>query len=402
MQFVCRLGTPDGRVVEEVREGANLAALRTGLEKTGYHVFELQPASIGSRLRLPRFRSKIPSRVLMIFNQELASLLGAGLPLVEGLGMLAARQKHAEFGKILTEARDRIEGGESLASAIESFGEKFPPLYSASLEAGEQSGELVSVLRRFVRHQKLLLDAQKKTVSALVYPLVLIVLSMVLIVVMVLVVIPAFQEFYASFDDAQLPLITRILVGVSGWARANWLIWIPATIASLLAIHQLGRTEGGKRWWDRQKLRLPLVGRVLRLISLSEFCRSLGTLLHAGMALVPSLDTSIRSVGNAWVRTSISGIPKQVSQGSSLYQAMEKTGTFDDLAIDMVQVGESSGELAGMLSTVSDFFDEESETRMERVLSLVEPLLLVFMGVVIAAILVAVYLPLISIVGQLN
>jgi len=402
MQFVCRLGTPDGRVVEEVREGASLAALRVGLEKTGYHVFEMKPTGWISRINLPRFRSKIPSRVLMVFNQELASLLGAGLPLVEGLGMLAIRQRHAEFRKILLEARDRIEGGESLAAAIQSFGDKFPPLYAASLEAGEQSGELVGVLRRFVRHQKLILDARKKTVSALVYPAVLIVLSMILIVVMVLVVIPAFQEFYASFDDAKLPFLTRMVVGVSDWARAHWMVWLPVLLVAVAAAYQLVNTAPGRRWWDRQKLRLPWVGKVLRLVSLSEFCRSLGTLLHAGMALVPSLDTSIRSVGNTWVRNRMADLPQQVSEGSALFQAMETTGTFDELAIDMVQVGESSGELASMLSTVSDFFDEESETRMERVLSLIEPLLLVFMGFVIAIILVAVYLPLITIVGQIN
>ncbi len=402
MQFVCRLGTPDGRVVEEVRDGASLEALRTGLQKTGYHVFDIRPAGGAFRLRLPKFGSKIPGRTLMVFNQEFASLLGAGLPLVEGLGMLAERQKHGEFRQILAETRDRVETGESLADAVASFGDKFPALYSASLEAGEQSGELVSVLRRYVRHQKLILEARRKTTSALVYPLVLVLLSLILIAVMMLVVIPAFQQFYASLEGAELPLITRIVVGASNWLRDNWYLWVPGIIIGALAFGRFTATPRGRRWFDRFKLRLPLVGRVLRLVSLSEFCRGLGTLLQAGLALVPSLDTAIRSVGNAWVREQIGDIPDKISQGSALYQAMEETGAFDDLAVDMVQVGESSGELAEMLSTVSDFFDEESETRMERVLSLVEPILLVFMGVVIATILAAVYLPLISIVGQIN
>lgn len=402
MQFVCRLGTPDGRVVEEVHDGASLPAMRTALESTGYHVFEIKPASVAARFNLPKLRSRIPSRALMIFNQELASLLGAGLPLLEGLGMLASRQRNAEFQKILAEVRDRVEGGESLAAAVASFGDKFPPLYAASLEAGEQSGELVSVLRRYVRHQKLLLEARKKTTSAMVYPAVLVLLSLALVALMILVVIPSFEQFYAGFEGAELPALTRMVVGVSTAARNHWLIWVPALAISLFVGYSMLGTEAGRRWWDRQKLRLPIVGKVLKLVSLSEFCRALGTLLSAGLALVPSLDTSIRSVGNAWVRNRIRPLSGEVNEGAALYEAMEGTGEFDELAIDMVQVGESSGELANMLTTVSDFFDEEAETRMERALSLLEPVLLVFMGVVIATLLAAVYLPLISIVGQVN
>ncbi len=402
MQFVCRLGTPDGRVVEEVHDGASLQAMRAALERTGYHVFEIKPQGLSGRLHLPRLRSKIPSRALMIFNQELASLLGAGLPLLEGLGMLASRQRHAEFKKVLGEMRDRVEGGESLAAAVGSFGDKFPPLYAASMEAGEQSGELVSVLRRYVRHQKLLLEARKKTTSAMVYPAVLVLLSLGLIGLMMLVVIPSFEQFYAGFEGAELPALTRMVVGASKAARAYWLIWVPALVGVLFVGYSLLGTESGRRWWDRQKLRIPIVGKVLKLVSLSEFCRALGTLLAAGLALVPSLDTSIRSVGNAWVRSRLKPLTEEVNQGAALYEAMDRTAVFDDLAIDMVQVGESSGELADMLTTVSDFFDEESETRMERALSLLEPVLLVFMGAVIATLLAAVYLPLIGIVGQVN
>lgn len=402
MQFVCRLGTPDGRVVEEVRDGTSLSAIHTALERTGYHVFDIKPLGLRSKLHLPRLRARIPERTLMVFNQELASLLGAGLPLVEGLGMLASRQRHAEFQKIITEIRDRVASGESLAGAVASFGDKFPPLYPASLEAGEQSGELVSVLRRYVRHQKLLINARKQTTSALVYPMVLILLSLMLVALMVLVVIPSFEQFYAGFEGAQLPWLTRAVVGVSDWARSNWLLWLPGlAIAGFLGYQALG-ADAGRRWWDRQKLRLPVVGRILKLVSLSEFCRALGTLLAAGLALVPSLGTAIRSVGNAWARSRIDSIPGEVNEGAALYQAMEGTGFFDELAIDMVQVGESSGELDDMLTTVSDFFDEEAETRMERALSLLEPVLLVFMGVVIATLLAAVYLPLIGIVGQVN
>ena len=400
MQFVCRLGTPDGRVVEEVHDGASLQAMRTALERTGYHVFEIRPQGLSARFHLPRLRSKIPSRALMIFNQELASLLGAGLPLLEGLGMLASRQRHPEFQKILEEVRNRVEGGESLAAAVASFGDKFPALYAASLEAGEQSGELVSVLRRYVRHQKLLLEARKKTVSAMVYPAVLVLLSLVLIGLMILVVIPSFEQFYAGFEGAELPSLTRVVVGVSTAARNLWLIWVPGMVGVLFVGYSMLSTERGRRWWDRQKLRIPIVGKVLKLVSLSEFCRALGTLLAAGLALVPSLDTSIRSVGNTWVRSRLRPLPGEVNEGAALFEAMEHTNAFDELAIDMVQVGESSGELADMLTTVSDFFDEEAETRMERALSLLEPVLLVFMGVVIATLLAAVYLPLISIVGQ--
>jgi type IV pilus assembly protein PilC len=403
MDFVVRVGTPEGRVLERAYQARDEAALRSELEKQGLHVFAVQRPGV-ARLRLPRLigrRRLLTPQEFLIFNQELAALLRAGLPLLQGLDLMLERLSKPRFREVLTDIRDRVRSGQDLSEAFAAHGEHFPRLYPASLKAGERSGELESVLRRFIRYQRLVLDARKRAVSALIYPAVLISLSVVMLLILSVRVIPTFNDFYDSLG-ADLPLLTQITVGVSNFLADN-LLWLAiGAIAGVWLFVRWKDTAAGRLAFDRMTLKLPLGGPVVHLFALSEFCRSLSTLLTGGLPLVPSFEIAVQGVGNAAVRHAIEPKIRLVREGKAFYEAIEESGMFPPMAIDMAKVGEATGALDEMLANVASFFDEDVEVRLQRILGLVEPAMLVFMGVVVAVILLSLYLPLFSAMGQIQ
>ncbi|HVS16372.1 MAG TPA: type II secretion system F family protein [Thermoanaerobaculia bacterium] len=401
MEFVCRVGSPEGRVLEEIREARSERAVRQQFETRGYRVFEVRRK--GLRLSLPdlRRRKPITEREFLLFNQELAGLLKAGLPLLQALDLVLERQRNRDFREILVDVRDRVRGGEELSQAFMEHGDRFPRLYGSTLMAGERTGELETVIRRFVRYLKIVMETRRRVVTALVYPTLLVGLSTVMVGVMVVYVIPKFQVFYDAMD-VELPALTRGILAFSLFVQERFLWLVGGVLALIVVARRARRTEAGGAFLDRFKLRIPLAGAILHRFAVSEFCRSLSTLLAGGMPLVPSLSVATDSVGNVWLRQRLQPVVPKVREGKALYQALEESGEVGDLAVDLVKVGEATGSLDEMLSNVSDFFDEEIETRIQRLLSLVEPVMLVFMGLLVAMLLVSMYLPLFSILGQLQ
>jgi type IV pilus assembly protein PilC len=401
MQFSCRVGTPDGRVIEEVLTASDESSLRSELSKRGLHVFEVRRRGLSTNLSAKgsRHRKKIPIQEFVVFNQELAALLKAGLPLLQALDLMLERMANLHFRGVLTEIRDRVKTGEDLSDAFGAYGELFPRLYPATLKAGERSGELELVIRRFIRYQKLVLDARRRVVSALIYPAVLVGLSIAMIIIMAIFVVPKFRVFFENLD-VELPLITRIVLSVSGFANRNWPILLVVILGVVFSFRSWNRTEKGRWMVDRFRLRLPFMGPVLHRFALAEFCRSLATLLTGGIPLVPAFEIAVTSVGNMWVRSKLEPTIQMVREGRPFYTALETSAVFADMSIDMIKVGEATGSLDDMLGSVADFMDEQIETRMQRILSLVEPMMLIFMGIMIALILVAIYLPMFSVLGS--
>jgi type IV pilus assembly protein PilC len=402
MQFVCRVGTPDGRVVEEVFTASDESALRSDLGKRGLHLFEVRRRGLARKLAIPSLRGRrrrIPDQVFMVFNQEMAALLKAGLPLLQAMDLMLERMKNPLFRAVLADVRDRVKSGEDLSEAFAAHGEMFPRLYPSTLKAGERSGELESVIRRFIRYMKLVLEARRRVVSALVYPAVLVCLSAAMIGIMAVYVVPKFMGFFAELE-AELPLITRVVLAGSSFVSRNWILMLVGIAAAALGIRAWGRTEPGRLALDGFKLRVPFLGPVLHRFGLAEFCRALGTLLAGGIPLVPAFEIAGSAVGNSWIRSRLEPNIQMVREGKPFHAALESSGVFTDMSIDMVKVGEATGALDDMLSSVADFLDEQIETRMQRLLSLVEPLMLVFMGIIIAILLVSIYLPLFSMLGQ--
>jgi len=400
--FLCRVGTPDGRVLEEVFSGRDEGSLRGELQRRGLHVFEVRPKGFAVRSLVPSFARarRIKIETFLVFNQELAALLKAGLPLLQALDLMLERMRDLGFREVLTEIRDRVKSGEDLSQAFAAYGDTFPPLYASSLRAGEKSGELESVIRRFIRYTRLLLDARRRVFSALVYPAVLVTLSIAMILVMTIYVVPKFMIFFADLEITELPMVTRVVLGVSGVLRGYWYLFLGGIIALWLGYKRAATTDAGRREIDRRKLQVPFMGGVLKRFALAEFARSLATLLSGGIPLVQALEIAVSSVGNLYIRSLVHPTVQQVREGQPFYSALEKADIYDTLEIDMIKVGEATGSLDQMLQSVSEFLDEQIETRMARLLTLVEPLMLVFMGVIVAILLVAIYLPMFSMLGQ--
>jgi type IV pilus assembly protein PilC len=401
MQFVARVGTPEGRVVEETHAAQDEASLRRELEKRGLHIFELRRRGLGRGLALSGIsgRRRVDVQRFLAFNQELAALLKAGLPLLQSLDLMVGRMAPDTFRSVLSEVRERVRTGQDLSEAFGAHRELFPRLYPSILKAGERSGELELVLRRFIRYQKLVLEARKRVVSALVYPAVLVTVSLVMILIMLIFVVPKFELFFEG-SGAELPLLTRTMLAVGTTLESNGLWLAVALLGGGIFFWRWRETPAGALALDRLRLRLPFLGPVLHRFALSEFCRSLATLLAGGMPLVPSLEIAVSAVGNAQIRERLEPTIQKVREGEPFHQSLEQSGVFTDLAIDMVQVGEATGGLDEMLANVSDFFDDQVETRMQRLLTLVEPAMLVFMGIVVALILISLYLPLFSALSQ--
>lgn len=404
MEFVCHIGTPDGRVRREKRSAPDERALRSELEREGLELLALERRrGAALRARWPRFRpTRVPLRDLLVFNQELAALLKSGLPLLQALHMLSSRQRHPLFRSILQQARERVKSGVELSDAFAEHGDAFPPLYASSLKAGERTGELEQVVRRFIRYLRLVLEARKRVYSALVYPMLLVGLSVSMIAVMALYVLPKFEVFYASMDLRELPALTRITMGVSRFLRDNLALIVIGALAAAYFVRRWAATTAGRLTLDRLRLRLPFLGLVLHRFALSEYCRSLSTLLSGGLPLVPALEISTRAVGNSWVRSQLEPPIRRVREGASLHVALGEAGLVPQLALDMVEVGEATGSLDQMLGNVSEFFDEEVETRMGRFLSLIEPIMLILVASIVALLLASVYLPMFSALGQVG
>ena len=394
MEFHCRLASSSGEIVEGVYVADSEARLRHELEEKGLFVLALKPkgAVAGLSLRLPN-RSTIPSREFLVFNQELATLLKAGMPLVQSLDLLKRRVTTPLFRTVLEDVHERVRGGTALSDAFAAQGSLFPSIYTASLVAGERSGNLDSVLRRFVEYTKILATVKRKTLSALIYPAILVALASGVVSIIVLWAVPEFSDFYASFG-AELPLVTRIIVAISNTIRGHYILLLLGAAGIAAAVMGWIRQPGQRAQFDRLILRLPFVGEIAAKFATSQMARTLATLLGGGLPLVNALDIASKSVGNQHIARELDVVGVRVREGVSFSSALEARRVFPEVAVKMAEVGESTGALQEMLNTVADFYDEEISTNMERFVTLVEPVLLVAMGIVIAGLLLALYMPL--------
>ena len=399
-EFIVRVGTPDGDIVERHVQALNARAAEDELRHQGMFIFQAKRRSSSLLDLIPRRRRVITTERFLLFNQELLALVRAGLPILQSFDIMLERQKNPRFRDILAEIRDKLKSGVSLSDAFASYGDLFPPIYATSLRAGERSGDLEGVLRRFLRYQKIIVNLRKRVIGALIYPTILITLSAGMVFVMLTVVIPKFAEFYEGFG-AQLPPFTRFMIAFATGMRHNILLFAIVAVAGVLLLRRWVKTTG-RILWDRFKLGIPLVGGILHRFAIMQFTQSLGTLLSGGTPMVPAIEIGSQSVTNKLVSTKIFDIVKNVREGEPLWRSLESTGVMSDLAVEMIKVGESTGALTEMLTNVSEFYDEEIEARLSRMVAAIEPIILVIMGMVIAVLLYAFYLPLfqLSTVGQ--
>ena len=405
MEFRCRLGTPGGEIIEGVYIADSEARLRREFEEKGLYVLAIQQAGrralAGFHLpALPR-RRNVSSREFLVFNQELATLLKAGMPLVQSLDILRQRIASPVFKGVLDDVFERVRAGSALSEAFEAHQGLFPGVYTASLLAGEKSGNLEQVLRRYVSYVKVISSVRRKTVSALVYPAILVALSLVVVTIIVVKVVPEFGNFYNQFGK-ELPMSTRFIVALSKFVTSYFLLILAAIAFAVFAVWGWVKQPGQKRRLDRALLRIPMVGPIAQKFSTSQGSRTLATLLGGGIPLVNALEVTARSLANQHMAAQLNHAAQQVREGRSLAATLQESGSFSDVAIKMVEVGESTGALQEMLNSLADFYDEEIDTNLSRFVTVIEPLLLVIMGIVIAGLLLSLYLPLFSLSSALS
>jgi type IV pilus assembly protein PilC len=397
--FLAKVGTATGDIEELAFQAANESALRDDLRDRGYHVFWVRRSlGLPSLRSLLKRRQRITQTEFTLFNQELAALLRAGLPLLQSLDIMLERMKNPFFQNVLRDVRDKVKSGTALSDAFRAHGTLFPRIYSASLVAGEKSGGLETVLQRYVQYLKLTEGTKKKVTAALVYPIFLFCTLIVAAAFLLLWVVPRFAGFFEGFN-AELPILTVILLNVANLLRSQlWLIILVLGGAAAFFTTWF-RREGSKAIFDRYLLKLPFLGAVLHLFATSQLARSLGTLLSGGIPLVQAIDIAAESIGNRHVGRSVGPVADRVREGKSFSSCLEATGEFSNLTIEMVKVGENTGGLSEMLHNVADFADEEIDNRLNLMLSMLAPVVLLFMGGLVAIILLSIYLPMFDLIN---
>ena len=392
-EFRCRLAKSSGEIISTSFNSSSEGELRHRLSEQGYYIYSLREKGKGLSLGLPFLgrRKKIKSSDFVIFNQQFVALVHAGLPILKALDLLIQRVKNVQFRDILSDIASRVKSGALLSEAFEVQG-VFPKVYTASLYAGEKSGNLEEVIRRFMDYQKVINMTRSKIKGALTYPLILTGLLITLVTYLLTNIVPQFAQFYSSLG-AQLPMTTQVLIAVSSSLRSQLLTGSLIVLGMIVGLSIWAKSPQGGMYLDGLKLKLPFVGEVWNKFSFSQLCRTLSTLLSGGIPMVNSLEIVADSSGNRVITQAVKSAIVSVREGQSLSRSLESSPVVPELAIEMVQVGESTGALSEMLRHVADFYDEEVNTRLSQLMTYIEPILLVILAVIVAFVLIALYLP---------
>ena len=399
-EFTCRLGTPGGEVVTRTVEGLTEQELRQRLLQEGYRIFSVETTGMGTRVRGTGGRSvKINLDDFLLFNQQLAALIHAGLPVLQSIQMLRQRSPNPKLRTVLADVETRIKSGSALSEAFEAQGDTFPKIYTASILAGERSGSLDDVLRRYVEYTKSMAQLRRKIRGALTYPVILLCAAFLLIGVLTTFVIPQFTSLYENMGS-ELPGITTLVVGISSAIRDN-IVWLgPVVAGAIFGLYSWRRTENGRRTMDRWILKVPIVGDLIRQMTTAQLSRSLATLLAGGITVVESFQISLASVANRELLRSTEPALSKIREGKPFTESLAGAGWVPELAVDMIGVGERSGSLREMLDEVAGFYDAETEVKLGQLTTFIEPAILVTMGGIVVTILLAIYLPLLQMVSK--
>lgn len=390
--YICKIGTADGRVVEKDFEAASKTLLKSSLEEQGFRVFRVRRRLFQAFLGRGGGLSRFTGRRFLSFNQELVVLLKSGLPILQVLETVAERLESGRLLEIMRDIQEDVRGGAVLSEAFGKFPRYFPPLYIASFRAGERTGDLPLTLGRYIAYQQRAEKLKAKVKSASFYPILLSSFVVVVVLFLMLWVVPTFTQIYID-ADVELPLATRIIILAAGILTDGLPVLVPVVIALVFFLRTILTTEKGRLIRDRLKLKVPFFGKLFLDYALSSFCRTLGTTLQSGMPIVQALQMSRGTLNNRMFEDKMLHVIKRVQEGQSLSDALEQTDFFPSLALRMIGVGETSSSLSEMLTDVADYYEDEVERRLDRLSTLIEPLLMLGMGLLVGAIVVAMYIP---------
>ena len=401
-EFLVKMADERGHVLEQVENGVSERDVRDRFAQRGFLVYSVRSRTgLFSALPLRR-RRKIKTDEFIIFNQQLVTLIKAGLPILMGLDLLRKRQRNPYFAAMLENIRERVKGGELLSEAFEAQGAGVVNrVYTTTLLAGERSGNLEEVLSRYIGYQRVTAIFRKKLLASLWYPALLVCALTVMLSFLITYVVPRFAQLYSDFG-ADLPAMTKILLSVGTALQSYLYIIAPALILLILAVIAWFRSEQGGNVVDTVRYKLPLVGDIWMKYQVAMFSRTLATLLAGGMPLVPSLETASSSINSRKISKTVEEAARRVREGGSLSGSLEETKFFPELAVEMIEVGESTGALPTMLNSVAEFYEEDVQNALTASLQLIEPALLIIMAGVVGFVLAALYLPIFSLGSHMH
>ena len=400
MEFDCKYAKPSGEIVHATLVGQTLEEVRHHLQEQGLLPLAVKEKGWSFSLSKRNRRAHVKQEDFIVFNQQFAALIKAGLPILRSLDLLKAQIKNPILQRHVTDVRDRVHSGAMLSEALRAQG-VFPTIYTASIFAGERSGDLVSVINRHIHYEKTGMSVRKRFLNSLIYPAFLILLSIVMVGVVLAFVIPKFADLYRDLN-VELPLPTRVLMTVATSIQSQIVLILPGIAIGILALWAWVGTTAGRKWLDRMKLKLPILGNLWTMFSMAQLSRTLAMLLQGGTPLLSALEVTREASGNSVISASIAHAIGQVREGKSLSDSLEKSGHFPALSVEMMRVGEQTGSLPEMLNHVADFYDEDVNIKSAALLSYVEPAILLFVATFIAYILVSLYLPIFSLGSQIR
>lgn len=398
--FQCKIGTADGRVLEREFEATDRQALLENLEEQGFFVFQIRRVGLRG-LFGPSGGTRLGGRRFLTLNQEMVVLLKSGLPILQVLDTLVERMEAGRLLDVLREIRTDVKGGGALSDAFGRFPGMFPQLYVASLRAGEQSGDLPVTLARYIAYQKRAEAVKAKVRSATFYPTLLAIAVVAVVTFLLLYVIPNVTKIYTD-ANVQLPLLTRVVIAISNGLVTTLPVWLPLLVVGVFSVRRIAQTDRGSYLIDRWKLRLPFFGALFSEYAVSTFCRTLATTLASGITLVQSMQMARGVLNNRLLEDRMVVAVRKIQEGTRISEALEQTGSFPLLALRMIGVGESSGSLGEMLTDVADYYESEVERRLERLATLVEPVMMLLMGSLVGGIVVAMYIPIFQLAGTVR
>ena len=394
-EFDCRVADGNGRVFSHVEPASSLAEARQKLTDRGLYVYSVEArSSVLSAFGKRTSERKVGGSDFLILNQQFNTLIKAGLPILRALDLLADRASSPKLRPVLSQLRDRVREGKSLSEAVEQAG-VFSKVYSTAILAGEKSGNLSGVLDYYIAYQRVSTGVRKKILASLVYPILLLTVAIVIVTYLVTAVIPKFALLYRDLN-VELPGPTKLLIALTVDYRYAVLGGVALLALTAAAVFLWSRSEEGGTSLDRLKFRLPVIGDTLLKFQVAQFSRTLATLLTGGTPLVAGLQTAADAITSKLLRSTVSQATQMVREGESLSAALSSKGVMPDMALDMIEVGESSGALSPMLTSVAEFYEEEVNLRLSALVAVIEPLLLIFMGMLVAFILISLYLPIFS------
>ena len=355
----------------------------------------------GKEIALPKFGGKVPPQLIAIFTRQFSVMIDAGLPLVQCLEILGSQQEHKTFKRTLIQVRQDVESGSNLADAMRKHPKVFNDLFTNMVAAGEAGGILDTILQRLAQYIEKAVKLNSQVKSAMIYPVAVISIAVIVVMIILWKVIPVFATLFESLG-AELPLPTRIVIRLSNFIADYWWLIILGTVATIYSLRRYHETYKGKRVLDGILLKMPVLGMLLRKIAVARFCRTLATLTSSGVPILDGLQITARTSGNSIVEDAIMATRKSVEEGKTISEPLGDTDVFPTMVVQMIAVGEQTGALDTMLSKIADFYEDEVDTAVAGLMKLLEPVLIAFLGVAIGGIVIAMYMPMFSLIGQIG